>query len=350
MNAKMIPVDRILPNPEQPRKLFQAEELEELAASMRGHGVIQAISVEGPTPGPSPFSNGENGEGGEWYILEDGERRWRAAMLAGLTEIPATVQPSRNGHGSRDRLERALVANIQRAEMGPYELGMALMRLRDEHGLSVTEIGRRMGKRKNVHVWVKSKTIWAELEAEIGALVDGGKLPRSVALAEALLTIPSREARVGLAIKLSQTRMGVAGAVRACGKLREALASPRRSEAPRPPHFLKGENGEGGRTGASPAPTGPGLDVDWAVDESVMAGRLAVRQSRQGQVDRLVWDALRQAGQVPPFAVVRDAILATCRACILQPASEAICRDCPLPQALAAMIDAPPPSRKVISN
>lgn len=81
----LIPIDSIYPNPEQPRKTFDKVELNNLAESIRLHGVIQAITVE-------EASNG-------MYILHDGERRLRAAKMAGLREIQAEVSPSLNGTG-----------------------------------------------------------------------------------------------------------------------------------------------------------------------------------------------------------------------------------------------------------
>lgn len=103
-----IPVDRIYPNPMQPRKIFDEAELHELADSIREHGVIEPIVVE---------------LCGRDFILHDGERRLRAARLASLKKIPAIVHPPLNGTGPRERLERALVANVQRSEMHPIEEG-----------------------------------------------------------------------------------------------------------------------------------------------------------------------------------------------------------------------------------
>ena len=84
-----IAVNKILPNPEQPRKRFDKAELRELADSMQENGLVQAITVEA--------MNGD-------YILHDGERRWRAAKILGWAEIEANVQPPLNGTGRSDRL------------------------------------------------------------------------------------------------------------------------------------------------------------------------------------------------------------------------------------------------------
>ena len=111
--ATMVAVDRILPNPQQPRRAFDAERLNELAESIRadkaagGTGVIQAVTVEEAPAG--------------WFVLQDGERRLRAAKLAGLAEIPVSVAPSLNGTAPKDRLIRAMVANMQREDLGPID-------------------------------------------------------------------------------------------------------------------------------------------------------------------------------------------------------------------------------------
>jgi ParB family transcriptional regulator, chromosome partitioning protein len=122
-----LPIDQIHPNPVQPRVVFQADRLEELAASIRANGIIQPLIVR-------------NHQG--QYQLIAGERRWRAAKLAGLTEVPVVVQEIA---GPR-LLEIALIENIQREDLNPIETAQAYDRLRKELGLSQEEIGQRTGK------------------------------------------------------------------------------------------------------------------------------------------------------------------------------------------------------------
>ena len=129
--SKEISIWRVHPNPEQPRKQFDQAELKELADSIREHGVIQPIAVE---------------EAGLDFILHDGERRWRAPKMAGLTVIPALIIQLLNGTGPQERLTRALVANIQHAAMTPVEEALALKRLNVEHKLSIREISKRTGR------------------------------------------------------------------------------------------------------------------------------------------------------------------------------------------------------------
>ncbi len=124
----MVPLDRIVPNPHQPRREFASEALTELVASIREHGIIQPLVVR-------------RNEGAGWQIIA-GERRWRAAKLAGLTEVPVVVKDV----APQQMLELALVENVQRADLNPLEEAFAYQQLSAEFGLSQAEIARRVGK------------------------------------------------------------------------------------------------------------------------------------------------------------------------------------------------------------
>lgn len=121
------PIDLIEPNPLQPRTIFQPERLEELAASIRANGVIQPLIVC---------------KKGNGYQIIAGERRWRAAKIAGLMEVPIIIQEV----APAQSLEIALIENIQREDLNPIELAHAFDRLGQEMGLSHEEIGLRTGK------------------------------------------------------------------------------------------------------------------------------------------------------------------------------------------------------------
>ena len=123
-----IPLDQISPGDQQPRSTFDSEKLRELADSIKAHGVIQPITVYRENPGR--------------YRIIAGERRWSAARLAGLKEIPALVR-SVDQH---QRLELALIENLQREDLNPIEIASAFQRLADEHRLSHEQIAERTGK------------------------------------------------------------------------------------------------------------------------------------------------------------------------------------------------------------
>ncbi len=128
-SVALLPVDAIRPNPRQPRSHFSPEALEELAASIREHGIIQPLVV----------AQAPDGEG---YILIAGERRLQAAKKAGLTRVPALVREA----SEQQLLELALIENIQRADLNPLETAEAYRQLHEEFGLSHEEIARRVGK------------------------------------------------------------------------------------------------------------------------------------------------------------------------------------------------------------
>ena len=122
-----VPIDTIEPNPLQPRRVFQSERLAELAQSIRSNGIIQPLVVR--------RSQGK-------YQLVAGERRWRAAKLAGLTHVPVVIEDIPD-----DRLlEITLIENIQREDLNPIETAVAYERLGKELNLNAEQIGQRTGK------------------------------------------------------------------------------------------------------------------------------------------------------------------------------------------------------------
>jgi ParB family chromosome partitioning protein len=127
---QMIAVDQIRPSHQQVRTRFDAEPLGELAESIRLHGVLQPILVRKLADG---------------YELIAGERRWRAARLAGLTALPAVV---RSSAGDDEQLVLGLIENLQRADLDPIEEARGLRRLTDEFGLTHEEVAHRIGKHR----------------------------------------------------------------------------------------------------------------------------------------------------------------------------------------------------------
>ena len=126
--VSQLPVDAIRRNPRQPREQFDAKDLEELAASIREHGVIQPLIV-------APGTDGN-------YTLIAGERRLEAAKRAGLHTVPAILRQA----SDRELLELALIENIQRSELNPLEEADAYRQLTEDFGLSHEEVARRVGK------------------------------------------------------------------------------------------------------------------------------------------------------------------------------------------------------------
>jgi ParB family chromosome partitioning protein len=129
--VQMIDVGKILPNKHQPRKFFGEAELQELAESIRQKGVIQPVLV-------TDLGNGR-------YELVAGERRWRAAKLAGLLEIPAIVRD----FSEEDKLEIALIENIQREDLNPIEEALAYKEVMEKLNLSQDELAQKIGKNRS---------------------------------------------------------------------------------------------------------------------------------------------------------------------------------------------------------
>jgi ParB family chromosome partitioning protein len=127
---QMIAVDQIRPSHQQVRTRFDAEPLGELAESIRLHGVLQPLLVRRLTDG---------------YELIAGERRWRAARLAGLATVPAVV---RSDAGNDEQLVLGLIENLQRKDLDPIEEARGLLRLTEEFGLTHDEVARRIGKHR----------------------------------------------------------------------------------------------------------------------------------------------------------------------------------------------------------
>ncbi|MEZ4322969.1 MAG: ParB/RepB/Spo0J family partition protein [Myxococcota bacterium] len=130
-SLRTIPLDEIRPNPEQPRELFDREQLEALAASIRAHGILSPLVVR-------------RHEGR--YVLIAGERRFRAAGLAGLSEVPVVV---RDADEPSEQLELALVENLQRADLDPIEEGRGYQRLLTEYSYTQEEVARKVGKQRS---------------------------------------------------------------------------------------------------------------------------------------------------------------------------------------------------------
>ena len=128
--VRVIPIDQISPNPQQPRLAFDATSLEELAASIREHGVLQPILVR-------PLGNND-------YQLIAGERRWRATKTAGLATIPALVEDIDDDTA----LEISIIENLQREDLSPLDEAAMYDRMVREHGYSVRKLAQKLGKDK----------------------------------------------------------------------------------------------------------------------------------------------------------------------------------------------------------
>lgn len=171
-----LPVELIVANPNQPRRRFDEEALNALAGSLGERGVLQPVLVR-PKPGGT-------------YELVAGERRWRAAQIAGLTEIPALVRP----RDDAATLELALIENMAREDLNPIEEARACTALVEELGLTREEVGRRVGRSR---VAVSNLLRLLDLPDETIELLERGQL--SEGHGRALLLAEDHSARRHLA-------------------------------------------------------------------------------------------------------------------------------------------------------
>lgn len=125
---KLLPIHKIEPNPDQPRRDFDEEELEALSESISVHGIIQPLTVRELTNG--------------FYQIIAGERRWRAARMAGLNEVPVVIVEA----DDRKAMELALIENLQRQDLNPVEEAMGYQSLMEEYGMTQEEAAGRVGK------------------------------------------------------------------------------------------------------------------------------------------------------------------------------------------------------------
>ena len=203
--ANEIPVDRIIANPEQPRRQFDAQELQQLADSIRRHGVLQPVVVRSV---------------GDHFELIVGERRWRASRAAGCQTIPAVVKDI----DSEDRLEIALVENVQRHDLNPMELAHAFHAL-GEQELTQAEIGQRVGLDRST---VANHLRLLELPKQLQEDVESRRL--STGHAKALLQVTNPERRRLLRDRILREGLSV----RAVEQLGRVIAGPASGRKPRP--------------------------------------------------------------------------------------------------------------------
>lgn len=174
-----ISIDEISPNPWQPRRDFDEESLAALASSIRENGLIQPVVVRKRKDGT--------------YELAAGERRWRAAKIAGLTVIPAISKE----YDDRSMAEMALVENLQRKDLNPVDEGMAYRKLMDEYGLTQENISKKVGKSRP---YVANMVRLLDLPEEVKDFLSKGQL--TAGQARPLLGLESDAEKVQLARRI----------------------------------------------------------------------------------------------------------------------------------------------------
>ena len=191
-----LPLQKVEPNPRQPRRVFDEEELQALADSIAEHGIVQPLAVRD--------------EGNGYYMIIAGERRWRAARLAGLDEVPVVVLEA----DDRTVMELALVENLQRQDLNPMEEAEGYRVLMEDYGLTQEQTAERVGKSRPA---VANALRLLALPDEVRELVESGAL--SAGHARAILSLSSEKLQKAAAQKILALRLSVRQAEAMCKRM-----------------------------------------------------------------------------------------------------------------------------------
>ena len=190
---QMLPIYKVEPNPDQPRQDFDEEELQALADSIELHGIIQPLTVR-------ELSSG-------YYQIIAGERRWRAARLASLSEIPAIIIEA----DDRKVKELALIENLQRQDLNPMEESLGYQSLMQEYGLTQEEAAKRVGKSRPA---VANALRLLNLPQDVMEMVRSGKL--TAGHARAVLVLKTEKKQLEAAQKIAALGLSVRQAELLC--------------------------------------------------------------------------------------------------------------------------------------
>lgn len=188
-SVKRLPLNALMPNPEQPRRNFSEHSLEELAASIRTQGLLQPIIVR-PVPGAAPAR----------YEIVAGERRYRASKLAGLAEVPVIVREL----SDQDALIIALVENLQREDLNPLEEAQGMLQLKEQFSFSQDDLAQKLGKSRSA---VANTLRLLNLGPAIRQDLADGRL--SAGHGRALLTVSEPDAQEALRKKIIAENLSV---------------------------------------------------------------------------------------------------------------------------------------------
>lgn len=206
-----IPLDQIDTNPFQPRSLFEEKELAELALSIQEQGIIQPVTVRKT--------------GQDRYQLISGERRYRAARIAGLKEIPAYIRLAND----EQMLEMAIVENIQRSDLNPLEVALSFQRLIEECRIRQEDLGQKVGKDRST---ISNYIRLLKLPVEIQVAIRDGII--SMGHARTLITMESEALQLQVLQKILEKKLSV----RQTEDLTREMLKPSRPALPSGPKLL----------------------------------------------------------------------------------------------------------------
>ena len=292
--TKLLNVNSIVPNPKQPRKIFDEVALQDLAQSIKGRGVLQPILVE----------KDHHGKG---YLLVAGERRWRAARMANVKLIPALV---RSKHSSdQDLLVDAMVENIHRQDMNPVDEGEAIQVLIEEMGLSVQQAALKLGVNR---ARLDNGLMFVRADPRIKQMVIDGSLPSTPDVTRTLMQIPDESQRLNVAKEMASKKLTVKECIAVAKKAAKELTEGQANNE---------QAGNEKNTAKLP--------------------RACTVALRSHKLDKTQWNAAKQLGKVPPWEDMVTQAENTCKACdMADVASSGICNTCPLVDFIGRLMDA----------
>jgi len=239
----LVPVERVHPNPHQPRQVMDEDKLNELAESIREHGIIQPIVVT---------------QVGNRYQIVAGERRWRASQRAGLTEVPVFVKEIT----PQQMLELAIVENIQRADLNPLEEAQAYAQLMEEFGLTQEVVAQKVGKSRTA---VANTLRLLKLPDELKNALASGKI--SEGHARALLSITKPRAQLDALHTVIERKLNVRQTEMLVRQIMSGDEKPKKRNTPLSPQDKDMVHRFQERLGTK---------VDLRRDESGSAGKLTI--------------------------------------------------------------------------
>ena len=199
-----LPIYKVEPNPDQPRRDFDEEELQALADSITEHGIIQPLTVRELNSG--------------YYQIIAGERRWRAARLAGLGEVPVVIIEA----DDKKAMELALIENLQRQDLNPVEEALGYRSLMEDYGMTQEDAAKRVGKSRPA---VSNALRLLGLQPEVLEKVRSGEL--SAGHARAILTVKSEKKQLAAAQKIAALGLSVRQAELLCRNMAKEAPEPK---------------------------------------------------------------------------------------------------------------------------
>ena len=287
----------LVPNPQQPRRIFDHDALLGLGNSMKESGQIHPLIVD------------DVGDG--TYIVVDGERRWRAAELVGIPELMAVIRHPVEQNADARQLVEALVTSTQREELSPVEFARAYGKLR-KMGLTNRAIADKIGTYTER---IRMSLRLLDLNEELLQLVDTGKLPKDPRVVDALLSIEDSNIRVKLGAKLARSGIGIVAIVNACKRLNESLQNQTKAQMEDVPALALAKR------------------AVYRTDGKATAKWDVVRAATKGMCDACDANPRIPAAPEPAWWLITQATVGTCKECSMRKSAVnrdlSICKECP---------------------